>query len=735
MKAAPSFARASYTVALLGGALGCSAQTGTPLPVLRAAVAPAAPPEYVPCIHVETAKERALNRFSPWLALGAGIDRLETGTVDSLYRPDVLAPVLSAGWGSVSYRLNTELHVEAWHWNPSGTWSDSRGRGYFTGSPTPTTPITHSFGYPLPRRGYTRNEGTEAIGYSRLTDGDPKSIWKSNPYLSPSFTGESDAQFPQWVLVDLGKPEPVNALRIAWAEPYAKTYRIEYFDGPDPLHRPGRGSWLLFPNGTIRGGHGGSVTHVLAPAPISARYVRVMMSESSETCALGDERDRRNCVGYAISELFLGRIVGKGKFEDLLKHAPDQSQSATECSSVDPWHTPEDLDSRAGDQTGLDLFFTSGVTRSLPAMIPVSVLYGVPEDSAAEIAYLEKRGYPISYVELGEEPDGQYMTPEHYAALYVQWAKALHAVDPKLKLGGPAFTSFNEDIEAWPDAAGERSWFKRFLGYLRAHARLDELSFMSFEHYPYDSCKVTWVGLFDEPRIISHVLQAFRKDGLPERVPMFVTELNVATQVDQSFVDGFGGLWLADYTGAFLAAGGQGSYFFHYLPFPLTRDCNDTFGTYGMFAMNGARKLTSPTAQYFAAQLLTQEWAEPGERENSVFPASSELVDSEGRIVVTAYALARPDGQWSLLLINKDRGAARKIRVAFRDSVVARNQAFTGTVTALSIGADNYRWLPNGADGHADPAGPIAVREIAGSAETIFTLPRASITVLRGRIH
>ena len=41
-------------------------------------------------------------------------------------------------------------------------------------------------------------------------------------------------------------------------------------------------------------------------------------------------------------------------------------------------------------------------------MIPIAMIYNTPEDATAEIAYLEKRGYPISYVEMGEEPDGHY---------------------------------------------------------------------------------------------------------------------------------------------------------------------------------------------------------------------------------------------------------------------------------------------------------------------------------------
>ena len=86
--------------------------------------------------------------------------------------------------------------------------------------------------------------------------------------------------------------------------------------------------------------------------------------------------------------------------------------------------------------------------------------------------YLQKRGYPVSYIEMGEEADGQYMLPEDYAALYVQWATALHRVNPALKLGGPSFQGVNKDIEVWPDANGKVSWTVRFLDYLQQHGRL-----------------------------------------------------------------------------------------------------------------------------------------------------------------------------------------------------------------------------------------------------------------------
>ena len=68
------------------------------------------------------------------------------------------------------------------------------------------------------------------------------------------------------------------------------------------------------------------------------------------------------------------------------------------------------------------------------------MLYGTPDDAAAQIAYIEKRGYPIAYIEMGEEPDGKHAMPEDYAALYLQWATAIHKVDPKLKLGRARFS-------------------------------------------------------------------------------------------------------------------------------------------------------------------------------------------------------------------------------------------------------------------------------------------------------
>ncbi|MGB9244857.1 MAG: hypothetical protein WCC03_16015, partial [Candidatus Acidiferrales bacterium] len=147
-------------------------------------------------IRVDATPSHSTNSIVPAQALGAGIDRLPYGATDKTFVEPTIKQVLSSGWQTISYRQNTELHMEAWHWNPQGTWSDPAGKGYFTGSTALGEPIRHSYGYPLPHRGVTHDDGTDMVGYSRLTDGDLNSYWKSNPYLAQPYTGEDDSLHP-----------------------------------------------------------------------------------------------------------------------------------------------------------------------------------------------------------------------------------------------------------------------------------------------------------------------------------------------------------------------------------------------------------------------------------------------------------------------------------------------------------------------------------------------------------
>jgi F5/8 type C domain-containing protein len=688
-------------------------------------------------VRVDT--EKVLNQFSPLYALGSTVDRIPSNATDTFFRPDQIQQILSAGWGVISYRQNTDLFVQAWHWNPNGSWSDPAGRGYFVGNANPTQEmIRHSYGYSLRHRGFTRNNGTEFDGYSRLNDGDGNSYWKSNPYLSQRFTGEDDSLHPQWVVVNLEKSETITAIRIAWAEPFARVYEVQYWVGQgDAMDEQDKGAWKSFSAGSVRNGHGGIATIRLDSSPVKTQYVRILMTKSSNTCDTHGAADARNCLGYAIRELYLGTFSSKGEFKDLLRHSPDQKQTLTYCSSVDPWHDPSDLyvapdRMESGDQPGLDLFFTSGITRNLPAIIPVAMLYSTPEDAAAQMTYLERRDYPVLYVEMGEEPDGQYMLPEDYATLYLQFASALERVDPKLKLGGPVFEGVTEDIKAWPDAQGRTSWLGRFLAYLKGHRRLQDLAFMSFEHYPYDGCTTPWENLYQEPELIEHIVQVWRDDGIPPGIPLLDTETN--DHGGEAAVDIFGALWLADSFAGFLTAGGTSTHYYHALSYsPPHPACENSWGTYHMFMVDEHYEIKQPTSQYYAAKLLTQEWAQPVDAKHRLFRASSDVKDQQGHMLVTAYPLERPDGQWSLMLINKDHDHSHSVRIAFSNS--DGDASFGGPVTMISFGKAQYEWHANRRQGYADPDKPPVTSTLSGDADSLYELPPASVNVVRGKLQ
>src|SRR5262249_17864319 len=321
-------------------------------------------------ITVDVTPSHIANTFSPPHALGAAIDRLRTGTPEHLLTDPLLHEILGAGGGTVTYRQNTELMVEAWHWNPNGKWSNAeKQEGYFVGTPELGEPIQHSWAYPLPHRGFSRGDGN---GWSRLTDGDLSSYWKSNPYLTKTFTGEDDSLHPQWVMIDLGSKIDVNAIRIAWANPYAKKYAVQFWTGElEPFYDgTTKGMWQTFPLGNITDGKGGTPTIKLVSWMIPVRYLRIVMTESSNTCDTHGSADKRNCVGYAINELYVGALSASGEFNDYVTHFPSRQQTVTWPSSVDPWHAASNYDESRGDQTGFDFFFTSGITRDLPTMVP-----------------------------------------------------------------------------------------------------------------------------------------------------------------------------------------------------------------------------------------------------------------------------------------------------------------------------------------------------------------------------
>jgi hypothetical protein len=211
-------------------------------------------------------------------------------------------------------------------------------------------------------------------------------------------------------------------------------------------------------------------------------------------------------------------------------------------------------------------------------------------------------------------------------------------------------------------------------------------------------------------------------------------------------------VWLADYIGSFLSAGGKAIYFFHYLPLHMEPGCNSSPGTFGMFTIDANYQIQQPLAQFFVAQLINLDWVQPDGGDHEVFAAKGDVDDGAGHELVTAYATKRPNGQWSVMLVNRDQENAHCVRIEFhgkRDSV----NSFAGSVEISTFGSKQYQWHPGQtrfmahaekpatqrtvvttSKGWANPDGPILRGNEQVSKDTMYDLPPASVVVVRGNI-
>jgi F5/8 type C domain len=674
--------------------------------------------------------DHPVNQCVPAKALGAGVDGHEQGECARMFTDKNIAEMRSAGFGPLTYRLRTELAGEVWHWNPRGTWSDpAHQRGYWISDDSPAGPISLSYGYRLPRRGNTIDQANDD-DYSRIADGDDESFWKSNPYLDSHFTGEPEDAHPQWVVIDLGATRPINCIRIHWGAPYAEHYRVEYWSGEDPmhLHADEKDEWRPFPNGAVNHGSGGDESVRLCAKPLPVRFVRVVMSRSSQITAQ-TSKEIRDRVGFAIREIELGNIDSHNRFHDYIRHVPDRyRQTVIYVSSTDPWHRAEDIDYKI-EQPGLDFILRSELTNHLAVLVPVGVLYDTPENAAAEISYL--RHYSLEGVELGEEPDGQWASPEDYAALYAGVARPLAAQNPHLKLGGPSLQNFEEQLLTWPDATGNRSWMNRFLKCVqRAGVPYD---FFSFEFYPFDNvCADAASQLLEIPKRLGAMMTSLRADGVPTAIPWLMTEYGYSVFAGRHEVDIEGALFNADTVAAFLTEGGSKAYQYGYEPNYLQDELKCSWGNLMMLQLNTNSEQLNRLSGYHAGRLITKEWMQPTNETNKIFPVIITGQKQTSSRVITVYAVRRPDKQWALLAINKHPDRTARLAVQFNSSEAKRQISFVGDVDVIQFSRKQYLWHDDGANGY--PTRSLPPAHSTRKASSFYELPPYSLTVLRGRL-
>ena len=291
------------------------------------------------------------------------------------------------------------------------------------------------------------------------------------------------------------------------------------------------------------------------------------------------------------------------------------------------------------------------------------------------------------------------------------------------------------------------------MDYLKAHGGFEEFAFFSFEHYPCGAgggegkkC-ANWSSLYWEPAYVQHLIRAWEDNGLPPNLPFYMTEGNDLEDGGAGTVKR--GLWLADYVGSMMTAGASGTYYFHYI-------ASERGGEDGFLPIDKENRVVSYPPQYLATQVITKEWVQPIDSTHKLFKSASDVTDKDGNILVTAYTVERPDGKWSVMLVNKDEDQDHAVKVVFADTVKKQNRFFSGSVERIVFGPAEYKWHADpvsvnthrktdaGAQsnrphrsrtGYADPDGPASKSTItAAGPDTLYPLPKSSIIVLRGEL-
>lgn len=698
------------------------------LTALATLVLPAASPAREPrrAVIIDLEAGSSPGSFDPALALGAGIDGGGKGEFDRLFTRHNLASMKSAGLRALTYRLRTELGIETWHWNPAGQWSDpGHAQGYWTSSDVPGKPIRLSWGYRLPRRGDTIDQANDD-GWSRLTDGDPRTFWKSNPYLDPAALADGQAH-PQWLMLHFHRKVRIDRAVIDWATPWATAYDVQFWRGEDDYDPSGR--WITFPHGQVDRGTGGRAVLRLADRPVATTHVRIVLKAGSGTAPAGatDWRDR---MGFAVGEVAFGTAAPDGHFRDAVIHAPSHSrQTVAHVSSTDPWHRAVDRDAGL-EQLGIDRIFASGLGSGQPVMIPTGLLYDTPENEAAELRYVARRGYPVTQVELGEEPDGQYAAPADYAALYLAAVDRLKGILPAARFGGPSMQSAVTTTELLPETPGP--WARWFVAYLKARGRLDALGFFSFEYYPFDDiCHDLPAKLIRESRLLDEVGAVLDASGLPRSVPRIISEYGFSAYSGRAESDLPSGLLMASIVGQWLGTGAAGTagaaYLFGYGP---NRPANQNlpcagYGNMMLFEADAAGQARQPMPSYHVARMLSHQWTMPDGGLHAILPVR--VAGLPGR-EIGAWALRRPDHRIAVLAIN--RSAVHGIDLPLLAQSGGRLSALQGPGEAWQFGCRQFRWLDAGVRSRplrSDPAahadlhpGPIVIHAPPQSVQVIL---------------
>ncbi len=353
-----------------------------------------------------------------------------------------------------TFRFPNGTLSNEYHWNGKGSY-DSTGIWH------PDTAVT-SAGF-LSTNLYcgTTSSNYDTDRYSKITDGDTTSFWWSDP----SITGSDPYIYLSWP-----GSKAIDSVVILWGNRFSRNFEVQTWQGsvgyPGP-HQMKDERWNTVLSDTAGAGGRTSVKFT----SVSTFALRVISHKGFD----GNDVQIREIYAFSNGTL-------------ITSHKPDQAtQTKTIAISTHPGNTDESI-----YQWTFDKFMSYLDTMGTPAQAVICVNYGTgtAEEAAAWVYYANKvKKYNIKYWQIGNEMDGEWeiggpVNAYTYSEKYLQFAKAMKAVDPSIKILGPLASGLDK-------LSGEhdnRTWLESTIFKIGEAEKRDSCTYLDgidFHCYPY----------------------------------------------------------------------------------------------------------------------------------------------------------------------------------------------------------------------------------------------------------
>ena len=604
-----------------------------------------------------------------------------------------MTPALVDG-GYTLFRFPNGSLSNDYHWNGIGKYDE-------TGLWTPDeSKWARGFLGETIYRGTTK-DNYGFIRRSHLADGKMETMW----------WGEIlDPDDPPWVVIEFPETVDLDSLQIDWGKLRPKSFELSYWT-EDYAEYPGVHQALenkLKVEAVIK--VTGATSKYKLPK-IKARYVAVRF-KTKELPAKG--------VQICEMKLYSGEL-------DLLASNNYKFYAMSTRNGDTPRTDWTDI--KWDFETFMDYI------KTLPNAKPVICVNagtGTSKEAAAWVRYANKvKGYDIKQWQIGNELDGEWeesgpISARHYAARFLEYARAMKAVDSSIILHGPLFSSYNMTQKGAGLLDG-KYWMEEFLRIVGEAEKKDGkryLDVVDLHNYPYwtpnnpTAAEMLKSMLTVGPNM--DTLDIWMKRHLEGERRVFLSEFSTCVQ---------GYSLLMDYPQATAVASIFAQHAVRFgnrlqvLPWDafgnLFKGPDDTWGTISMTALlkEGSWnhwKSLEPTAEYYGIYMTFMQFLEDG---FAVLPVESTSPD------VVAYAIGKGDSARVMLVNLSDIKQLVQIDRASENHLVR---------TQVEIfGPEQFKWQGTGPHAYPYPKMGPSGRRINPSKSKDIELPPYGMAVVQ----